>query len=104
MQMKSRIAGFEWDDGNWPKCGQHGVSQIEIEQVLSTAPLVLPDRRPQDAETRFNAVGKNQSGRHVFVVFTLRGTQGRRLVRPISARYMHAKETASYERQREQEA
>ena len=102
--METRLAGLDWDDGNWPKCGKHGVSQAEIEQVLGTAPLVLPDRHPQDAETRFNAVGKNASGRYVFVVFTLRDKQGQRLLRPISARYMHAKEIENYERQKGQGA
>ncbi|TBN45900.1 BrnT family toxin, partial [Paracoccus sediminis] len=24
-----KIAGFDWDDGNWPKCGKHGVSRAE---------------------------------------------------------------------------
>ena len=28
-----KIIGFDWDDGNWPKCGKHGVSREEIEQV-----------------------------------------------------------------------
>ena len=28
------LSGFGWDDGNWPKCGKHGVSRSEIEQVL----------------------------------------------------------------------
>jgi uncharacterized protein len=94
-----RLAGVEWDEGNWPKCGKHGVSRAEIEHVLRTGPLVLPDRHPQDVETRFNAVGKTASGRHVFVVFTLREKEGQRFVRPISARYMHAKEIEHYERQ-----
>ena len=80
------------------------MSQAEIEHVLRTAPVVLADRHPQDAETRFNAVGKNASGRYVFVVFTLRDQQGQRLLRPISARYMHAKEAENYERQKGNEA
>lgn len=21
------IHGFDWDDGNWPKCGKHGVAR-----------------------------------------------------------------------------
>ena len=57
--MKSSVAGFDWDEGNWPKCGKHGVSKAEIEHVLRGAPLVLPDRDPQDRETRFDAVGRN---------------------------------------------
>ena len=59
----------------------------------------MPDRYPEDAETRFDAVGKNADGRHVFVVFTIRERNGQRFIRPISARYMHGKEIASYERQ-----
>jgi len=22
-----KVAGVEWDTGNWPKCGKHGVSK-----------------------------------------------------------------------------
>jgi uncharacterized DUF497 family protein len=84
--------GFDWDDGNWPKCGKHGVSKAEIEYALSSRPLVLPDRDPPEEETRFNAVGRNADGRYVFAVFTLREKGGSRLIRPISARYMHRKE------------
>ena len=29
--------GFDWDDGNWPKCGKHGVGQAEIEALLRRA-------------------------------------------------------------------
>jgi uncharacterized DUF497 family protein len=89
--------GFDWDSGNWPKCSKHGLSQDEIEFVLRYKPAVLPDRTPQDAETRYNAVGKNMEGRHVFIVFSFRYREGQRLIRPISARYMHQKEIDCYE-------
>lgn len=102
--MEGSIAGFDWDDGNWPKCSKHGVSKAEIEHVLRSRPVVLPDRTPQDAETRFDAVGKNEDGRYIFVVFTLRKKAGKQLIRPISARYMHQKEIGHYERQRAKEA
>ena len=102
--MKGSVAGFDWDEANWPKCGKHGVSKAEIEHVLSTGPFVLPDRHPQDRETRFDAVGKNEDGRYVFVVFTLRDKQSKRLIRPIGARYMHRKEIENYERQKGTEA
>jgi hypothetical protein len=26
--------GFYWDDGNWPKCGKHGVSKRTIEALF----------------------------------------------------------------------
>ncbi len=93
------VALFEWDGGNWPKCGKHGVSQAEIEYVLSNNPLVLADRYPEDMETRFDAVGKNRRRRYVFVVFTLGDRNGGRVIRPISARYMHGEEIENYERQ-----
>jgi uncharacterized protein len=97
--MRGAFAGFDWDTGNWPKCGKHGVSQEEIEEVLSGRPSVRPDRYPADAEARFDAVGRIGNGRHVFIVFTIRMKNGRRLIRPISARYMHQKEIDHYERQ-----
>ena len=92
-----KILEFEWDSGNWPKCAKHDVSKAEIEFVLTNEPMVLPDRSPVTQETRFNAIGLTQEGRHLFVVFTLRdSTLGKRL-RPISARYMHKREITRYE-------
>ena len=42
-----KVAGFDWDEGNWPKCGKHGVSRAEIEEVLSGTPAVMPDPFPE---------------------------------------------------------
>ena len=69
-----KIAGFDWDDGNWPKCGKHGVSQKEIEEVFIGTPAVLADPFPD--ETRQRAIGKSATGRYVFVVFMLLGGLG----------------------------
>ena len=90
-----KIAGFDWDDGNWPKCGKHGVSRAEIEEVFTGAPAVLAD--PFPAEARMRAIGKSAAGRYLFVVFMLREIEGQTKLRPISARYMHGKEIAYYE-------
>jgi uncharacterized DUF497 family protein len=62
-----RITGFDWDAGNWPKCGTHGVSREEIEQVLTGMPAVMPD--PHPGEPRMRAIGKTSAGRYVFLVF-----------------------------------
>jgi uncharacterized protein len=43
------------------------------------------------------AVGRNSRGRAMFVVFTMRQKDGKRLIRPLSARYMHKKEIEGYE-------
>lgn len=90
-----KIAGFNWDDGNWPKCGKHGVSREEIEQVLLGEPAVMADPNPD--EPRMRAIGQTQSNRYVFLVFMLRQLEGRTFLRPISARYMHQKEVDHYE-------
>lgn len=90
--------GFEWDEGNWPKCGQHGLSQSEIEAAILSAELVIPD--PFPGEPRLRAVGRSSEGRGVFVAFTIRDQEEHRLIRPISARYMHAKEIEDYEQNR----
>jgi uncharacterized DUF497 family protein len=91
------IAGFDRDEGNWPKCGKHGVSQAEIEEVLSREPMVRPDRTGR-GEKRFNAIGRDAAGRFVFIAFAIRQVAGRKLLRPISARYMKQKEIAHYEK------
>lgn len=91
------ITGFDWDDGNWPKCGKHGVSREEIEQILLDGPAVMPDPNPD--EPRLRAIGKTDAGRDVFLVFMLRNVNGQTRLRPISARYMHRKEVEHYEHQ-----
>jgi uncharacterized DUF497 family protein len=90
-----KITGFDWDSGNWPKCGKHGVSRDEIEQVFLGAPAVMADPHPK--EPRMRAIGKTESGRYVFLVFMLREVDGYVKLRPISARYMHQKEIIHYE-------
>lgn len=92
-----KITGFDWDDGNWPECGKHGVSREEIEQVLLGTPAVMKDPHPD--EPRMRAIGKTQAGRYVFLVFILRKVDGNAMLRPISSGYMHQKEIDHYENQ-----
>lgn len=90
-------SGFDWDAGNREKCQKHGVSIAEIEAVLRGDPEIAPAPRRSFVEERFIAVGRTPRGRAVFIAFTLRIRDGVRLVRPISARYMHAREIRGYE-------
>ena len=89
-----KIAGFDWDSGNWPKCGKHGVSREEIERLfLEGQARVAPDlKHTTPTESRHIAAGR-VDGRAMFVAFAFRGG----FIRPISARYMHAKEASNYE-------
>jgi uncharacterized DUF497 family protein len=90
-----KVSGFDWDAGNWPKCGKHGVSKAEIAELFDRVPAVLRDPHPK--EPRMRAIGTTGAGRYLFVVFMLRSAAGQTLIRPISARPMHEKEIAHYE-------
>jgi uncharacterized protein len=91
---------FDWDKGNRAKCQKHGLSIAEIEYVLAnSATFIVPDLENSEHEPRFVAIGRSPSGRYVFVVFTPRLRNDRAVWRPISARYMHRKEIARYEKE-----
>jgi uncharacterized DUF497 family protein len=59
---------------------------------------MMQDVAHSQDEERFLAVGQTQAGRYIFIAFTIREREKKRLLRPISARYMHDKEVANYER------
>ena len=95
------LEGFQWDAGNdtksWTK---HAVSNAECEDVFLNGPLVVDhDSGHSAGEARHFALGRIQEGRHLFVVFTLRGTH----IRVISARPMSRREREAYRRAEAQE-
>lgn len=96
MLRDLQFLGFEWDAGNWPKCAKHGLSREDIESVFGTTPFVAP-ARTATPELRYAAIGRTPPGNYAFIVFTLRVTASGTVIRPISARYMHAKEVQHYE-------
>lgn len=94
------VSGFDWDEGNRDKCRKHGVPLAEVEWLFAGGtPRIAPDVKHSDAEDRFIAVGRTARGRPLFVAFTIRVRRGQRLVRPVSARYMHKEEIDAYEAQ-----
>jgi uncharacterized protein len=96
--MNFHVDGFDWDDGNRSKCQKHGMSIAEIEALFLRGARVAPDPKHSANEDRLIAVGKTNMGRPLFVAFTMRTNEGRRLIRPVTARYMHAKEITAYEK------
>ena len=96
--LTNDISGFDWDKGNRDKCQKHGVSILEIESLFDGSIAVFPDITHSDKEKRFIAIGKTEKARYVFMVFTLRNSEDGKLIRPISARYMHDKEVKYYEK------
>ncbi|NDW07263.1 BrnT family toxin [Jiella pacifica] len=94
-----QVIGFEWDSGNWPKCGKHGVDRQEIERAVRVADFRVVN--PHPSEERWRIAAPAASGRYVFVVIAYRETPEGTFIRPISARYMHQEEVDLYEQQRQ---
>lgn len=88
-------AGFEWDQANIKKSWlKHKVSAVECEQIFFNEPLlVVEDLKHSQRERRYHALGRTDSGRLLFVAFTIRKS----LIRVISARDMSKKERSIYE-------
>jgi hypothetical protein len=89
--MALEFHGFDWDRGNRAKCQKHGLSISLIESLFARPLAIVPSAVESREEGRFCAVGQTETGRRVFLVFTLRGKGDVQLIRPTSARYMHKK-------------
>ena len=98
-EVGMEFSGFDWDRGNLEKCQKHGISAKLIESVFDRPVAILPDEAHSRTEQRLRAIGKTAEGRAIFMVFTLRRRGDDIIIRPISARYMHAKEVKSYEKE-----
>ncbi|MBL1275822.1 MAG: BrnT family toxin [Ectothiorhodospiraceae bacterium] len=91
----SQCVGFQWDEGNsrknWEK---HRVTSSECEQLFFNQPLLIKDDISHSkSEPRYFALGRADSDRRLFVVFTVRDN----LIRVISARDMSRRERRVYE-------
>lgn len=92
----TKIAAFDWDEGNARKNDKHGVSMSEAEQIFFNQPLlVIDDTKHSQGECRFHALGKTNENRNLHITFTLRNAG--ESIRVISARDMHKKERNIYE-------
>jgi len=87
--------GFDWDDGNINKNWiHHGVAFWECEEVFFNQPLVVQsDVTHSIHEDRYYVLGRTNSDRRLFIVFTIREN----LIRVISARDMTRRERKIYE-------
>jgi uncharacterized DUF497 family protein len=90
--------GFDWDDGNLAKNWElHRVPFWEAEEIFfNEALVIMADRKHSTVEPRYLALGQTDSGRLLFISFTLR----RSLIRVISARDMTRKEVRIYEQRK----
>ncbi len=96
MTVKRNVIEFEWNSGNLDKSYlKHGITPKEAEEVfINDQFYIVPDIKHSEIEPRFILLGKNQAGKMIFVVFTVRKDK----IRVISARRMHQKEVDKYEK------
>lgn len=95
--MLASFEGFEWDEGNSNKNWLgHRITDGECEQVFFNSPFMTAvDKSHSQRERRFQALGRGDSDRRLFIAFTIRGS----LIRVISAREMNKREERRYEEQ-----
>src|SRR2546430_1555614 len=91
------IVGFDWDEGNkqknWEK---HQVDYRECEEVFFNQPLLISEDVKHMSEKRYHILGRSDTGRALFLVFTIRNNNK---VRITSARDQSKKERTIYEQQ-----
>ena len=94
LEILKECIGFQWDNGNSDKNWvAHQVTKSECEQIFFNHPLFVEnDEKHSKSEVRFYALGKTDSERKLFIVFTIR----KNLIRVISARDMSKKERGIY--------
>ena len=93
MEIFSQAKEFEWDEGNinknWEK---HKVTHLECEEVFFNEPLMVDiDKVDSSTEKRYFVLGETDTGRLLFVIFTIRDDK----IRVISARDMNKKDRKS---------
>jgi len=91
----SECTGFEWDEYNSEKIKtRHDVTAVECELVFFNLPVIAgDDEKHSETENRFNMLGQTDSGRLLFLVFTVREEK----LRVISVRDMNKKERRVYQ-------
>jgi uncharacterized DUF497 family protein len=91
------VLTFDWDKGNEQKNWlKHTVTAEEAEEPFFTAERLVLEDKPHSTtqETRSILLGKSNTGRLLFIVFTIR----KQKIRIISARDADKKEVVLYEK------
>ncbi len=84
---------FDWDKGNRDKnFKKHGILNEEAEEVFQNEPIIYEDLKHSNLEKRFNCLGETDSGKKIFISFTIRMNK----TRLISIRLMSKKEKEKY--------
>ena len=96
MKKLPKPIAFEWETGNKDKNWQkHKVDAKEAEEVFFNIPLLsVLDEKHSTKELRFQALGKTNDNRKLFVSYTIRSNK----IRIISIRDMNKKEKNIYDK------
>ncbi len=96
MKILPKPIAFEWDKVNIDKnLIKHSVTNQETEEIFCNKPLLLnEDKEHSEQERRYQALGKTNKNRLLFVSFTIRSQK----VRLIAVRNMNMKERRIYEK------
>src|SRR5438132_92108 len=86
---------FDWDDANVGHIRRHEVAPEEAEQVLANDPIVVRIAR-RNGERRTACLGRTNTGRHLVVVYTMRG----RMHRVVTAYPMNEQMRREYAQQK----
>ena len=101
LKLLRKSKGFNWNKGNinknWVK---HQIKDKESEEVFFNLPLAvsLDKKHSTKTEKRFQALGKTNQEKKIFIVFTIREDK----IRIISARKQNQKERRRYKQYEEQ--
>jgi uncharacterized DUF497 family protein len=89
------VTGFDWDNANISHIFNHDVTPEEAEDVFfDESNVQYDDEKHSVKEDRLIIIGKTQSGRLLYQIFTRRGD----LIRVISSRDINKKEVELYEK------
>lgn len=86
-----KIERFDWDSGNLDHIKKHNVVYTECEEVINNGPFANEDKEHSKVEIRHQALGQTNSGRFLFISFTIQENK----IRVISARDQSKRERAS---------
>lgn len=74
------VLSFEWDEPNAEHIAEHGITDLEVDQLLSNAHLIVPKRK---RSRRMLLIGRTNGGRVLTVV--IERTRHSGTWRPITA-------------------
>jgi len=99
LKILGNSEGFSWDKGNINKnLIKHQVKDKKSEEAFFNLPLIVSfdEKHSTKTEKRFQALGKTNQEKKLFIIFTIRKNK----IRIISARKQNKNERRRYEKEK----